>query len=925
MRGLAVLLGAASVLPAPCATVGLTVNRMHEPANVLCPTFGWKMASDRQGARQTAYRLRLGDWDSGIVTSGDSVGIPYGGKELAGAARYRWTVQVRDERGEWETPAEGRFTTGLRSDNWGDSRWIAPVEAMPAVQDGDYARKAAPPGTACFSRTLVNEREVKEAFWSVTASAVFECAVNGQRIGDALKPGFTTPSKVRHTFTYDVTPQFRTSAGATNRLTAMVSAGWGRDHICRAFREAAFRAILTVRYRDGGTRRYGTDDSWAAAVGGPLVKAGIYDGEDYDARIPFPSDMPLARTLGEISGPLRPLPCPPVVWRDDLSLAPRVAWAWRTVEGAGPDRFGRVVRARSYSGDEEMSLRVGETLVVDFGQNAAAVPAFAFSAKAGTRLEMLPAEMLNDCSGEKSRGNDGPAGMVYRRNLRRARASGTYVFAGTGEETYRPRFTYYGYRYLALRADGDVRIRRLRSIPLSSIPRENETGLFRTGLPEVNRLVENVRWSLRANYVSIPTDCPQRDERLGWTADAQVFAPAATRLADVYAFLGKWMDDLCATQETNGEYHAIAPNGGREPRFGWSDAGIAVPYTLWTRYGDSTVPSRCWASMMAYMAFLSRMRWDDPQYLKFQFADWLAFERLPAGTWVDGRYAGTPTADAVAYWRFLGKCHWLQNARQMAILAEGLGKRTEAAQFAALAESLSKEISVPACCADLQTPNLFALRLGLVRGEDRTRTIERLRANFRRHGDCLQTGFLGTGILMDTLTDAAASVDLACTLLLQRKNPSWLYSVDQGATTVWERWDSYRKDRGFGNAAMNSFNHYAYGAVVDWMFGTLAGIRCDPQSPGYRHFGIAPHPDRRVGHVEARFDSPHGMIVSAWRFGADGRVRGRFRVPANTSATVCLESGRPQNVQAGCYEWSEGSDELRVLGTVGEEFETDNL
>ena len=927
-------------------TTGLRVNRLVSPANVVSPTFSWKMESSRKGAAQTAYSIRLfeGDaagrvvWESGEVPSSLSAAAMYGGPALKPASRYAWQVSVRDESGTWLKPAFASFDTALDVAGWNGSLWISVLDSPKATAE-EKKRQVAAAGTSCFLKSVPNGKTVVSAWWSVAGLGAFEAYVNGEPISrkmpggkiarDALKPGFTHCGKTKYFYTYDVTHLVKKGAEDTNVFSAMVSAGWWRDQIVKyAGATSAFRAVLILRHADGSETRIPTDLSWKGAVTGPVLRAAIFDGERYDARIGTEwmksgegAEFKPVVANDEFKGELLPVPGATVVERDDIKLSPKEAYSWKGVEGEAADCFGKVKIARRYAPDGEFALAKDETLVIDFGQNAAAVPCFKASAKAGTKLVIMPAEMLNDGNGMKKRGNDGPEGSVYRLNLRKLNRDGAlveYTFAGTGDEIYRPQFTFFGYRYVSITATDDVTIRKITSVPVTSILPENEVGELETGVADVNRLISNVKWGQYSNYLSVPTDCPQRNERLGWTADTQVFCEAATYNADVYAFFIKWMRDMRDTQRPDGSYTGVAPLAQygceRSLQLGWADAGIIVPYTIWRQFGDTRILAENWESMKRYMALMETTKFKTPDATGHQWADWLSYEKLETcggGAYEKGKDGKRRVkADALKYWQYLGCCYWLWDARRMAEMASALGRAEDAEAFRAMsgralkyirANFVAKDGMLLPVFRDMQTPALFALHLGLLEPTAADATRAALLKNIKDHDDCLQTGFLGTSILMDTLTYQAAAPDVAYTLLLQHKNPSWLYSVDQGATTIWERWNSYRKDTGFGPVGMNSFNHYAYGAVLAWMYGTMAGIQEDPAHPGFKHFILAPIPDARIGHVKASFDSPYGRIESEWRMEGADKFSWRFTIPANTSATVKLPNGETREFQAGSH------------------------
>ena len=515
---------------------------------------------------------------------------------------------------------------------------------------------------------------------------------------------------------------------------------------------------------------------------------------------------------------------------------------------------------------------------------------------------MRPAEMLNDGNGARKRGCDGPEGSAYFTNYRAARTTLNYTFAGTGEEKYRPTFTFFGYRYVSITTTDKVTIKKIRSIPVTSIPKWSETGCLETGVADVNKLISNVKWGQYSNYLSVPTDCPQRNERLGWTADTQVFTEAASYNANVYGFFIKWMRDMRDTQHEKGGFPGVAPlaqyGSSEVMRLGWSDAGVIVPYQVWKQFGDVKIIKENWSAMEKYMARCAETRYEikaiQGECRNYQWADWLSYEALES---CSGKFRGQhgPKAEAIHYWEYLGACYWLWNSGMMCEMAQTMGDNTGALKYRRMEADARKYLKEKFFDADgkfkldllntMQTPALFALKLGLVEGEAKVRMAAALKKNIADHGDCLQTGFLGTSILMNTLTYDVGAPDMA----------------DQGATTIWERWNSYTKKDGFGSAGMNSFNHYAYGAVLAWMYGTMAGIQGDVAKPGFKHIILAPMPDKRVGHVKACFRSPYGPIKSAWSYDAAGKWTWTFTIPANTTATVKIPGEQPKEYVAGTY------------------------
>ena len=804
-------------------------------------------------------------------------------KMTLGAAVAALMLVGCDECSRLKTPR----TEPLCDKVWSQSEWIS-VKNAPVVTDEQRGKQLSAEGTSVFWRRVANAKPVKSAKWMTAGLGVYEIYVNGQSVGtDFLKPGFTHNIKTKYSFTYDVTALLKAGAGESNDFGAEVSAGWWRDKIVNYIgQKSAFRGVLELVYEDGSKELVGTKAAeWAGAVAGPVKRAAIFDGEIYDAR-----ETNAARTPQAVFAP--------------GGCEPNAEFKGEVLPTAGAEiclRCDLAMKKGPYA------LKKGEKIVIDFGQNCAAVPFFRFRAKTGTTLTVLPGEMLNDAD-KGQRGCDGPKGTLYRENLR-IPASGMrviYTFGCDDWTTYLPRFTFFGYRFIELSATDDVEIDEIASVPVTSITKEMEIGSFETGDKDLNQFISNVRWGQRSNYLSVPTDCPQRNERLGWTADTQVFCEAGTFNANTLAFFHKWTRDLRDSQHEKGGYTGIAPlaqYGNEAMRHGWADAGVIVPYTVWKQFGDASILEENWAAMEKYMARVNETKYEfeatKGENGGYQWADWLSYEDYES---CSGRGWHSPDGirrtglkdETRVYWDYLGACYWMWDAQMMATMARALGKdASKYVDMVAAAKAYLKEkffakedglVLKP--FRGMQTPALFALKLGLVEGEAKAKTIAALKENFKQHGDCLQTGFLGTSILMDVLVDNGMA-DIAYTLLLQHKNPSWLYSVDQGATTVWERWNSYTKKDGFGPVGMNSFNHYAYGAVLAWMYRTAAGIAADPEKPGFKNIVMKPVPDKRLGHVTAEYRSVAGLVKSAWRYEGEKWIWD-FTVPEGATASVTL-------------------------------------
>ena len=817
------------------------------------------------------------------------------------------------------------LTAALNDSVWKSSSWISVVDA-PVVSGEVADGSRAADGASWFLATVRNDKKVSRALWMTTGLGVYELYVNGKPVGDEiLKPGFTHPEKTRLSFTYDVTGLFDTASGAENVLSAQVTPGWWADKIVTPAghdgmigRKCAFRGVLALYYSDGSTRLYGTDtDNWKAGIAGPVTHAAIYDGEEYDARIApgfeTPEKLGVPEINTEFHGDIFPSDGAEIYFRHDLALSPVKTYVWQGVAGEDENHFGRVVLKREYGAGEPIVVNPGENLVVDFGQNCSAVPVFVFNAAEGTELNCVTAELLNDGNGSKERGMDGPEGSVHRQNLRIPDTGMKlkYTFANSPEDVcYTPRYTFFGYRYVSINVTDKVVIKSIKSLPVTSISRNMEIGKIETGNELVNKLISNTIWGQRSNYLSVPTDCPQRNERLGWTADTQVFTETGSFFANTTSFFHKWMRDLIDSQGEKGGFPGVAPlsqYGNEMTRLGWSDAGIIVPWSIWKQFGDTEIVEQSWKSMEKYINHINETRYDHNALIEengnYQWADWLSYEPLES---CGGGAFGPdgPLPEAVEYWNYLSASYWLLDAGMMRDMAIGTGR--DASRYETMTRDAKTYIRErffdengkfkTDILNTMQTPALFALKNNILDGAAKEAMIGRLRKNFAEHGNCLQTGFLGTSILMPTLSENGMS-DIAWELLFQRKNPSWIYSIDNGATTIWERWNSYMIDKGMGPKGMNSFNHYAYGVVCEWIWETAAGIASDPANPGFKHIIMKPVPDRRLGYLKAEYHSASGVIRSAWKYEGDNWIW-EFSVPDGCTATVTL----PGETQSKEYE-----------------------
>lgn len=805
------------------------------------PRFSWQLKDRRLGAGQTAYQVEVTSegatiWDSGRVESRECVLVAYAGEALRAHARYEWRVRVWDHEGRptaWSGAAW--FETGFLDPmaSWPGAGWIA----HPALPKAPADRPAAQ-----LRKTFRLVARPREARLYVTARGIFEPRLNGERIGrDHLTPGWTDYRARYEYLTYDLTGRL---AVGENTLSALLADGWycgwfgfkrSRDHYGDT---PALFAVLRLVEADGTVRWIGTDDSWRASTG-PILAADLYDGETHDSRLVFGENEKAARVLAF----------------PRLPLTAKAFGRVRTIEELAPVALTRPAKGRH---------------VFDLGQNVVGNIRLRIRAPRGTRITIRYAEMLE------------ADGTLYTANYRSAKSIDAYVCRGGGIETYEPRFTFHGFRYVELSG--------LKTAPkieaVTGLVWHTEmapTGDFRCSDPLLNKLQANIRWGQRGNFLEIPTDCPQRDERLGWTGDAQVFVPTAAFNYDVAAFFRKWARDLTDGQHASGAFPDTAPDlyfdiwpSSVGANAAWAEAGIICPWVVYRKYGDVRILEENYPAMTRYVAHLEKTS-DKLIRPDTCFGDWLS----PEATRPD--WAATPCD-------LIGTAYFARAAELLARIAAVLGRPAEARKHAALHKRIVAAFNRHYVTADVriagdtQTAYLLALAFDLLPEAKRAAAVGHLERTIKRRNDHLCTGFVGTPLLCPVL-GRFGRVDLAYRLLFNETYPSWLYPVKNGATTMWERWNSWTPDKGFGDASMNSFNHYAYGAVGEWMYATIGGIA--ELEPGYRRILLRIQPSERLKHAAASLESPHGRIRSAWRRAArEGKLTWAVEVPPGTEAVL---------------------------------------
>ncbi|WP_218040433.1 alpha-L-rhamnosidase [Actinomadura sp. WMMB 499] len=763
---------------------------------------------------------------------------------------------------------------------------------MGEPQDAEAAEFiAAPfpldPETAAphFRREFTVHREPDRATLHATALGIVEPHLNGTRVGDeVLAPGWTSYRHRVPVSAHDVTGLIRRGP---NALGAVVGEGWAAGRLGWSANGEADRHHYTDRpalylrleltFGDR-TEVIGTDGSFTCATGA-VVAHSLYDGEAHDARLePDGWDLP-GFDDGAWSRAV------PFAW-DERTLIPRTAPPIRRIEELAP-----VAVSTSPSG----------RTIVDFGQNIAGRIRLTVTGEAGRTVTVRHAETLL------------PDGELDVRSLRSAKATDRYTPRGGGEpETWEPRFTVHGFRY----AEVDGPFDDVTAVVLhSDMPR---TGRFETSDERVNRLHANTVRSMRGNFVGLPTDCPQRDERMGWTGDINVFAPTAAFLYDVRGVLGSWLDDLAAEQRERGVVPFTVPDvlpHPSSPTALWGDVAVGLPWTLYRAYGDLEILRRAYGSMTAFVRDVeSRLDGDGLWSSGFQFGDWLDPD-APADD-----SAGAKTD------RFLvANAYLCRTTRQLAETARLLGRDADATRFAALDErvraAFRREYVSPNGRVTGETATAYALAIvfDVLDPEQERRAGDRLAGLVADAGYTISTGFAGTPHVLPALT-RTGHLDDAYRLLLQTSCPSWLYPITMGATTVWERWDAVRPDGTLNPSTMCSLNHYAFGAVAEWLHTTVGGL--SPVEPGYRTMRIAPRPGGGLTGASLAHRTPHGEVRVSWRLteaGRHGRMAVEVTVPDGTAATVVLPhhpDGLVAEVAGGDHAWSYEPPEGLLPGTA---------
>ncbi|WP_406369917.1 glycoside hydrolase family 78 protein [Streptomyces sp. NBC_01550] len=778
--------------------------------------------------------------------------------ELTTADGVRTFVTGADWKAVDEEPAGDWHSAAFDDASWQQARALAKWGSGPW---GKVTPSSSPAAQLRHEFRLKRSSVARARLYS-TALGLYEAHLNGERVGeDRLAPGWTDYRKRVQYQTYDVTKLVRSGA---NALGVTVATGWYAGNVGmfgphQYGERPAFLAQLEVTYTDGSTERALSGTDWRAAIG-PVTSADIMSGEEYDARL-------------ETKGWTHP-------GFDDSAWvaadAVNKASAALVAEAGGPTRVESTLPAR------KMTEPKPGVFVYDLGQNMVGAVRLTVSGKAGTTVRLRHAEVLN------------PDGTIYTTNLRSARATDTYTLKGGGKETYEPRFTFHGFRYVEV--TGYPGKPPLNAVVGRVIHTDAPFTMdFSTNVPMLNQLHSNITWGQRGNFVSIPTDTPARDERLGWTGDINVFAPTAAYNMESGRFLTKWLVDLRDGQSDDGAFTDVAPFVGTVGKgvAGWGDAGVTVPWALYQAYGDTRVLDQSWPSMLKWLEYLEK---HSSGFLRPAegYGDWLNIQDE------------TPKD-------VIGTAYFAHAADLVARAAQALGK--DPAPYTSLFASVRDAFRAAYVSSggkvkgDTQTAYVLALSMDLLAAADRGPAADRLVELIKAKDWHLSTGFLGTPRLLPVLT-STGHTDVAYRLLVQRSFPSWGYQIDKGATTMWERWDSIKPDGSFQDAGMNSFNHYAYGSVGEWMYANIAGIA--PAAPGFRKILVRPRPGGGVTEAEGRYDSVRGPVTTRWKLDGDG-FRLTLTVPANTTAEVWIPAAEAAQVTHGTSKFLRMEDGCAVF------------
>jgi alpha-L-rhamnosidase len=840
----------------------LTIEHKKNPVGIDAsfPRFSWKLDGSLRNLVQTAYSIRVATnekfsagsivWETGKVQSDQSVLVSYKGSPLNAEQRYYWQVKAWDNNKNESKWSETAFwEMGLMSGKEWKAKWIELANDTLRYSPSPHFRKE-------FNVT----KKVNSARIYITSHGYYELHLNGKKVGDqVLTPGWTDYTKRLQYQVYDVTNQITSGA---NAIGAVLGDGWYRGTLAWGNNWAVYGKRLgllmqlKITYSDGSVSNIITDETWKGFNDGAIRMNDIYNGETYDAR-------------KKVTG-----------W--NMAAFNDKAWSKVVVGKYGYENLiaseGSPVRKIQEIKPIKIFRTPKGSLVVDMGQNMVGWVRLKVKGEKGTVVKLRHAEILDKF------------GEFYTENLRVAKCQLTYTLAGTGDEIYEPRFTFMGFRYVEVSGfPGNLTADNITGIVVHSDMAR--TGSFESSSTLLNQLQHNIQWGQKGNFVDVPTDCPQRDERLGWTGDAQAFCRTAAFNMDVSSFFTKWLKDVAADQKQGGEVPDVIPDilnkqgaTSAQPSAGWGDVAVIAPWTMYVVYGDKQILENQYPSMKAWVEYIRKMAGDGLVWKGgSKYGDWL-FYHPPINN--------HPEPDGYTEPDFIATAFYAYSSKLLSLAAKDLGKTDDEKTYTDLFDKIKNvfvnEYVTPAgrVGTESQTSYVLALMFDLLPDQLRQNSAQFLVNDIKSRRNHLSTGFLGTPFICHVLTRFGFT-DVAYDLLLQESYPSWLYPVKMGATTIWERWDGQKTDSTFQDPGMNSFNHYAYGAIGDWMYRITAGI--ETMGPGYKHIVIQPHPSKRLSYAKASFESSYGTIMSGWER-KDGKILLNIKIPANTSATIILPS-----------------------------------
>lgn len=842
---------------------GLRLDHKENPLGIdnVEPHFSWKIKSESYDVKQTQYQLLVGThsgfsaekaiWDSGVVANDQNVHVVYTGPELTSNTTYFWRVRVWTNHAKKpsESP-EGYWSMGLLSPQDWEAQWIGQTPEDDLTRRSPYFK----------TEFRLENKTVKKAYLHITSKGMYEAHLNGKRIGDAyLTPGWTSYNARLQYQTYDVTPYL----AQENALGVTLGSGWYRGFLAWGDTKNIYgdqlglKAQLMIEYKDGSIQILSTNDSWSYSHG-PIIDSELYDGEIFDAQ---QYDSKWA-TVG-----YTPLQAKKAQKQEEDNV-PLIA------------TINELIKKHEVFEVKEKIITPSGDLVLDFGQNLVGWVAFQHGGKAGDSLHIYHAEIL-DKNGE-----------FYTENLRAAAQKNTFILNGNPAFIYEPHFTFQGFRYIKIEGDSTIDPSKFKAIALySAMPK---SGAFETSNALINQLQHNIEWGQKGNFLDVPTDCPQRDERLGWTGDAQAFFNTAAFNRDVKNFFDKWLLDLAEDQREDGSVPFVVPNVLGENAMGsagWADAATIIPWNAYQNYGDLKALRQHYPSMKKWVQYMESLAKDGLYKGGFHFGDWLFYRPNDDN---DGRAAVTSK-------ELIAQSFFIHSVEILKLAAQAIDNKADFGHYASLhnsaKEAFVNEFVTPTgrLISETQTAYVLALQFDLLPDQLKPQAVDRLVANIESYDTHLTTGFLGTPFLCHVLSQNGRS-DVAVKLLLQKSYPSWLYPVTQGATTIWERWDGLKPDGSTQTPSMNSYNHYAYGAIGEWMYTYLLGIQKQGAYPGFKQFTLKPIFPEEFTSVKGHYDNAYGTIEVAW-YQDENSIELSIAVPVNSQTKIDLSAVEAVNRQ----------------------------